>query len=273
MKKTILFSIIFIYSFALSAQKNPSKIWGTIAIDSVSSMYKTEVSVKDWINFLINNNYNLDYFPNPERISRLTRLLFDDLKKGKNFEYIIVGYSSGRAQRYSGEKSFIITEKFKKLIKADSFYYSINIPIVGITYRQALSYCKWKENSINEVSLIPIKVSLPTLQMYQKWIMNEDSINSKKCYMLNSLNCNCSSQKKTKITKSEGKCLLDVDRYFPDQNGFYSLQGNAAEMTDSPGIAMGGSFRDYARQSYNDKIKSYSGAEDWLGFRFYITIK
>jgi hypothetical protein len=44
-------------------------------------------------------------------------------------------------------------------------------------------------------------------------------------------------------------------------------------MTSTEGIAMGGSFRQTARESYNDKDQKYTKAGDWLGFRFIVTAK
>jgi hypothetical protein len=44
-------------------------------------------------------------------------------------------------------------------------------------------------------------------------------------------------------------------------------------MTNEEGIAMGGSFRHFARESFSDKIQEYSKAEDWLGFRYIVTVR
>jgi hypothetical protein len=47
-----------------------------------------------------------------------------------------------------------------------------------------------------------------------------------------------------------------------------NIQGNAAEMTSTQGVAMGGFFRQTARKSYNDSQQLYNQAEDWLRFRY-----
>jgi len=50
------------------------------------------------------------------------------------------------------------------------------------------------------------------------------------------------------------------------------LQGNAAEMTSTEGIAMGGSFRHSARETFSDRKQEYNKPENWLGFRYVVTI-
>ena len=64
---------------------------------------------------------------------------------------------------------------------------------------------------------------------------------------------------------------MRVDSYWPNDLGFYNLQGNASEMTNTKGIAIGGSFRHYAIESLNTKKQEYNQPEDWLGFRYMIT--
>ena len=81
------------------------------------------------------------------------------------------------------------------------------------------------------------------------------------------------ANKGNKMLSTQGLGLEMVDSYFPTTLGLYNLQGNAAEMTEIYGIAMGGSFRQPARESYNDKSQLYHKAQDWLGFRYIVTVK
>ena len=78
---------------------------------------------------------------------------------------------------------------------------------------------------------------------------------------------------KGKLYMSAGLYLVRVDAYWPSDLGLYNLQGNAAEMTSTEGIAMGGSFSHYAIQSFNDQKQQYSKAENWLGFRYTVTLR
>ena len=44
-------------------------------------------------------------------------------------------------------------------------------------------------------------------------------------------------------------------------------------MTAPEGITVGGSFRHFAIDSYNNKTQTYGKAEEWLGFRCLITLQ
>jgi hypothetical protein len=44
-------------------------------------------------------------------------------------------------------------------------------------------------------------------------------------------------------------------------------------MTSTEGIAMGGSFRQYACECTSDHQQSYIGPQDWLGFRYTVTLR
>jgi hypothetical protein len=213
------------------------------------------------------------FFPDPSNISRSARLFFEDLKKKKNFSFIEVVNNTGTLKEGYGDKGFKLTRKFGDLVNDDHHYFSTNIPIVGITYAQAKAFCEWREGVVNKNRTVKLKISLPPIAVYEQVIENRDSVNAKNCYLQNSLNCHCADPKKGKAYKSQGKCLMRADSYWPGKQGLYCLQGNASEMTSSEGIAMGGSFRDYARQSYSDQQQNYSAPKDWLGFRCYITLK
>ena len=273
MQKLLLISLFVFATFSNSfGQKNPTKLSGTVNIDEVSSMDATEVTIMEWIYFIINNDFNSDFFPDLSKVSNSTRLIFEDLKKQKDFEYFKIKNKSHNRKEW-GEKTFETTKNFKLLTDSDTNYFSINIPIVGISFSQAIKFCKWRETIVNESKKIKVSVGLPTVEVYKRVIENKDTINIKKCYLQNSLNCNCLEVRKTKDYKSQGKCLLRADSYWPSMLGLYCLQGNASEMTNVEGISMGGSFRDYASQSFKDKTQNYTNAEDWLGFRCLITMK
>ncbi|MFN8306133.1 MAG: hypothetical protein U0T79_05130 [Ferruginibacter sp.] len=97
----------------LFGQKNPTKLYGTVPIDNISSMDATEVTINEWFLFVINNNFNPDFFPNSSCISNSTKTLFDDLKKGKDFEYIEIINNSGLLKENYGSRGFKVTKKLK----------------------------------------------------------------------------------------------------------------------------------------------------------------
>ncbi|MGC4102134.1 SUMF1/EgtB/PvdO family nonheme iron enzyme [Ferruginibacter sp.] len=257
----------------LSAQKNPTKIYGTVPINNVSSMDATEITVTEWIYFILNTNFDPGFFPDLSHITPAAKMLFEDLKKGKDFEYIDPIYNTGYLKENFGAKGFRVKKKVKLLYEADTNFFSFNVPIVGISFAQAKAFCAWRESVVNQYKPVKVSIALPPIEVYEKVIENKDSINPKSCYLQNSLNCNCLVIKKTKDFKSQGKCVIRADSYWPSMLGLYCLQGNAAEMTATEGIAMGGSFRDYARESFRDRKQNYSAPGDWLGFRCLVTLK
>jgi formylglycine-generating enzyme required for sulfatase activity len=274
MRKYLLLLSLLIGTVTNSySQKNATKIYGTVLIDNNISMKMTEVTIQEWMCFIVDNNFDSLLFPDNAKISVTTKLLFDDLRKTKDFEYLKLIDYSGTMKRNFGAKGIQVSKNFKKLVENDTNYFSINIPVTGITYKQAQQFCEWKENLINTSQARKVNISLPSIDTYKKVITNKDSLNSKKCAMFNSMNCNCLTDRNKKDNKSQGKSLLRADNYWPTELGLYNLQGNASEMTNVLGIALGGSFRHYARQSFSDTKQEYSSAEDWLGFRYLITLR
>jgi len=241
-------------------------------------MSQVEVTLADWIVFIINNNFDASLFPAID-MPNLTRLILNDLKKGNASNYFKIFENSKALKKIYGSKGFRIShKKLDSLFKAEPNYFSLLIPITGISFEQATKFCKWKEDVINLNQQVKIKVSLPSMAIYAKVITNIDSVCQKKCdsckqYELNCISANCFGAAKSKIDKSQGVSLVRADSYWPTDDELYCIQGNAAEMTSTEGVAMGGSFRHYARESFNDKIQAYKKAEDWLGFRYVVTLK
>lgn len=254
-------------------QKNPTKIYGTVEIDGHSSMRATEITMNEWMDFIVNNGFDTSLFPNNSCLAPLASALFEDLRKGKDFDYLEVVVHYGAQKEHSGDKGIETAKGFRKLIADDTTYFSINNPIVGISFEQAKQFCQWKENVVNRYRSAKVRIALPTVETYTKVITNRDTINNKKCYLLNALYCNCINSTSKSRYKVEGKTVMRADSYWPSDQGLYNVQGNAAEMTSTEGIAMGGSFRHYARESYNDRRQTYSRPEDWLGFRFVVTFE
>jgi formylglycine-generating enzyme required for sulfatase activity len=284
--KPFMQKVLLIASFLCSTlpnlfgQKNPTKIYGTVAIDNSSSMDATEVTITEWIYFIVNNNFNADFFPNSLSVSNSTRILFDDLKKGKDFEYIEITNNNGLLKENYGSKGFRLTKKFETTSETDTNYFSTNIPIVGISFTQAKAFCEWRETVINKTKMTKVRISLPSIEAYKKVNANKDSLckpelNCDSCsgYQLNFSHNTCAFIIKKKELATQGKGLLRADSYWPSILGLYNIQGNAAEMTSTEGIAVGGSFRHFAIDSYSDKTQKYYKAEDWLGFRCLVTLQ
>jgi len=253
-------------------QKNPLRISGTVPINDSTFMKSTEVTVKDWIEYIVNNNFDTTLFPIKKGLPETISLIFDDLKKIQEQKYLHLEKQSIMQYDYNNLITVKPTASLNALFKNDTSDITINIPITGITFEQALNFCDWKAQILNTKKTPKVKLSLPTVDIYKNVIPNKDSLNQKKCALFNWALCNCVSVNK-KYNKSQGKSLLRVDSYWPSDLGLYNLQGNASEMTSTKGIAIGGSFRHTARESYNDRIQEYTKPEDWLGFRYIVTLK
>jgi hypothetical protein len=285
MQKVVLISAFIFFSLTdLFGQNNPTKIYGTVPIDNLSSMDATEVTINEWVLFIINNNFNSDFFPNPSSISNSTRLFFEDLKKQKDFEYIKLITNDRLLRENYGRLGFYVTKKFNEMAAMDTNYFSINTPIVGVSFRQAQKFCEWRESVVNKYKAIKIKVTLPSFDVYKIVNVNKDSLckpelNCGACkgYQINFFHQKCiptkSNKKGQHLLESQGQSLLRADSYWPSILGLYNIQGNAAEMTSIEGIAVGGSFRHFASQSYNHQTQTYKKEEDWLGFRCLITLQ
>jgi len=50
-------------------------------------------------------------------------------------------------------------------------------------------------------------------------------------------------------------------------NRIINLYGSVSELTTTPGISKGGSYKDDKTQINSDWNRQYSGPSDWLGFR------
>ena len=156
-------------------------------------------------------------------------------------------------------------------------YQLMGLPIVGITYEQALAYVAYKQDVWN--SCLKAKDTfryegfLPTPEQFKIVQTTMDSINSLECNMynyVNSLCADCPNGKKflqDPIFSRTGKEPTYVWSYYPDPFGLKNFKGNAAEMTSVKGIAMGGSCMHYASETMNGSRQRYYGSAGWLGFR------
>jgi formylglycine-generating enzyme required for sulfatase activity len=286
--KKILLILVLVASFknnSFSQIKLLKKAYETESLNDSVLVARREVSIQDWMGFLVYNKFDSLLFPNNSDISPTTKILFNTFKnynskyfhptdinayKKSKIRFFILGgfYKPGIQVVYLS----INKSDAEALFKDDTTNFSITVPVTGITYQQAVAFCKWKEDMINSSQKIKVKVSLPSIEIYKEILDNRDSLNLKKCSLYNFKDCNCKIEKNQRDRKSQGKCLQDVYSYWPNTLGLYNLQGNAAEMTSTEGIAMGGSFRHSARETFRDRKQEYSKPENWLGFRYVVTI-
>lgn len=271
MKITILlFASLLGIRPSLQSQTNSLIVPGTRNIGKNLNMKTTEVTINDWIVFIIDNEFDSTLFPNIDLLSKPAQLLFLDLKKRQDFDYLII----------SKPKSDFLLGKIKMVSQNKELYhqskeefpgFTQHFPITAITFSQAKKYCYWLESRINRNQKIKVKIDLPSEEIYNTVNTNKDSLNVKGCALFNFINCQCVSKTKKNYNQSLGKGLVRTDAYWPTESGLYNLQGNAAEMTDIEGRAKGGSFKHYAKESYSNQTQYYSGPMEWLGFRYILS--
>ena len=66
--------------------------------------------------------------------------------------------------------------------------------------------------------------------------------------------------------------LAPAKSYYPSEFGVYNLNGNAAEMTQEPNIAAGGSWRSYGYDVRSQSVMNYNEASCLVGFRPVFTV-
>jgi Sulfatase-modifying factor enzyme 1 len=258
---SLLASFLLLTAYSPSLSRDPLLFAGMEPIGNHMSIHATEVNLDQWCEFIISNGYDATLYPDENALTDgWTKAIFNNLKAPEDLNHL---------KRRLQKSAFIDSLRKEE-------YPPYNYPITGITYEQAIRFCHWKEQQINEYRPADrkIKISLPSIETYKAIIVNSDSLYLKghPCFnfMFNYKHPPCGNANKRE--PHQGQALVRVDAFWPTKPGVYCLQGNAAEMTSTKGVAMGGSFRHYARQSENDQIQSYSKAEDWLGFRYVATL-
>jgi formylglycine-generating enzyme required for sulfatase activity len=172
-----------------------------------------------------------------------------------------------------------------------------NYPAVGISYEQAVEYCKWRtyvtnlgayldemkfknpEKHFNDSFQIKFYYRLPTLPEWEMISAGTLNVNDFpygakeinpvwKRKKIKAFNCIYTDEKK--LGDSLRKRIYytaEINSFYPNTSGCYNMIGNVAEMVLEKGIAKGGS---YIHSLDSCKISSnqyYSQPERWLGFR------
>jgi hypothetical protein len=157
-------------------------------------------------------------------------------------------------------------------------YKLMDLPIVGITYEQALDYIAYKQVVVNSCGFkakdtFRYECFLPTPDQFQIVQTKLDSTNTQGCNLFNYVNSLCPDCPNGKefqqipIYDRTGKEPTHVWYYYPDPFGLKNFKGNVAEMTSVKGIAMGGSCMHYATEAFDGRRQVYAGSASWLGFR------
>ena len=170
-------------------------------------------------------------------------------------------------------------------------------PVVGVSKKQALNYCKWLTDSLHaEDPQVGIKVTLPTRKQWiraargseehQSYAMSFPSglRNSKGVFMYNHRVIggeNIYLDEETKEYKlvprnvmsfsvfgdDGGLIAAQVKSYWPNTFGTYNMCGNVAELIADDTVALGGSWLDPGYDIRIESEKPAGQASCLIGFR------
>ena len=167
-------------------------------------------------------------------------------------------------------------------------------PIVGITFEQAVAFCQWRSNRVNELIYrkankikpdVKVTTNYPEIYKFRlptkdEWLSfsnvksSEKDIKKRKKKFPDSYRIisgqivigNFATTKKDSANEN-ANITAPVHSYFPNTYGIYNTFGNVAEMTSEKGIAMGGHFNEKLEDFEIEKEYSYEKSTYWLGFR------
>lgn len=156
-------------------------------------------------------------------------------------------------------------------------------PVVNVTYQGAQGYCVFLSSKLNELfhkSGVQVRVRLPFHaeivragvgdnhgRLYP-WVfggVKDEKGNSLSNYK------NSDSSLGEDLKAGHSDVLAAVSSYFASPMGVFNLSGNAAEMTNLPGLAVGGSWRDAAQDVTLQSKVNYQDASCAVGFRVVFT--
>ncbi|MGB0888036.1 MAG: SUMF1/EgtB/PvdO family nonheme iron enzyme [Vicingaceae bacterium] len=229
---------------------------GTVKVDGTTYMDETEVSNFMWMEYVYWNGRSYG-FDSPEYIKTLPDTTVWEIKQEYNAPYV---------------KLYLRHPAYR------------DYPIVGITYEQALDYCKWRTNRVKESfekrkgkdkkSIFPteFKCRLPTKKEWESVakIGYSDKVFKKiegKYEGKHRTNFFRNESIKESIENNGADVTAPIFSYWPNKLGVYNLKGNVAEMTLEKGIAKGGSWVHTKEETTIEKDFKYTSPQSWLGFR------
>jgi hypothetical protein len=289
--KTIILCCLFSAQSLLAQDKPMTLQYGMMGVNNNLTVDQTETNVAEWLGYIVsvcdsNLFRSFHAFRNISDEDKAILLAFDypdsllpqkqilenlewhDLVKKDNGFRLIHTACSNYPQFLPVNLNYFQNKKLKKRLD-----YLLSLPVTGITYHQALGYCKWR--TITDSLYFrqvdgPYIFRLPTIEEYKLMNENMDSIpvksKRKDFYGFNYRDLKFSPSDSV-TNASIGHGLVPIWEFYPTKLGLYAIQGNAAEMTSKEGTAYGGSYFQYAIESYDGKTQSYNTAQPWLGMR------
>jgi hypothetical protein len=287
LKQVFLEIIIGSMTIVLIGQCTESKLTERKKSNTTLTLEETEISLHDWLTYY---SWMLEH----EGIVKANSVLPDSTAvEPEVWQYICyrsIKYSNDLhlpteqplGNFYSNCNDF---SKATKIFPEPSLCPVLELPITGVTYGQAIEFCKWRTHSVNEnptkgLYKTVVTFRLPTEKEWhdltKKFLtdneMNKgyyDSISDKYPKKKKNSTVICPNYNYKMIIPCEsytGKICVRA-HYLTGKNAPYDLFGNVSEMTSTKGIAKGGNYSTFANQCNIDSVQNYTKPEKWLGFR------
>lgn len=285
-KSKFLFWCVILFFAVVTTSCALKKLSGTKMVESNLNIDQTEIDVRAWLSYY---TWKLE----KEGLDSAKKVLPDSTAVDESVWKLI----KTKTDKYTSRFSFFTFQPLgyfydecqqsfdvcNKPITCLSTY--LNYPITGITYEQAVEFCKWRTKVVNENELFVeydkkhVTFRLPTEEEWKRFvklgfteherqigfrdslaIMQDKKVKCNECPMYNYRHgASCDSL--NRITVYVMGCFM------PDKNQIYDTFGNVSEMTATKGVSKGGNYLLYAKQCHPDSIQHYSKPEKWLGFR------
>ena len=174
----------------------------------------------------------------------------------------VIPFHDPHLYRYFGKKSFL------------------NFPVVGVSYEQALAFCKWRSEQETTTFAqqnkgaewddydVRFHYRLPTEHEWEKWALEElkgRDVND----IASQINCRkgiISSRKTLTITEA-------VYTRYLDSKSLAHVFGNVSEMISEKGIAKGGNWMMTVEACKPTNKNRYTNPTAWLGFRCVLEVE
>jgi formylglycine-generating enzyme required for sulfatase activity len=256
-KKLLIFLIpFFTYSFSIKKDKKfiPP---GTVQITETFFADETEISNLSWREYEVWTKTKYGSL-SPEHISCLPDTLVWREKLAYNEPYVEYYY------RHPAYKDY---------------------PVVGISYEQALAFCKWRTERVKTFCYIRdkkeknIEYRLPTKEEWEMISNNGVDVfanngrNKKGQVLFNHVRYDEDSMSVAGYMSDNADVTAPVYSYWKNSFGLFCAFGNVAEMISEKGISKGGSWRNRLEECRPGKEITYTKSAAWLGFRCVCVVK
>jgi formylglycine-generating enzyme required for sulfatase activity len=158
-----------------------------------------------------------------------------------------------------------------------------NFPVVGISFEQAVAFCKWRTERVKDYYAIRykkelvIEYRLPTKEEWERisnngWAIFTNAGKNNKGQMVFNHIHERDTTERTGCVSNEADVIAPAYSYWKNSFGLFNTFGNVCEMVSEKGTCKGGSWRHKLEECRPGKNIPYSKPEAWLGFRCVCTM-